>query len=84
MKYMFPVLWTEFAIMLYPGHGLVIMCFVYIIPSLGYSTGTLMKENAEREELADKYAKCTRRARAAKSSLRTSRSVIMVAESWWR
>ena len=32
--YMFPVLWTEFAIMLYPGHGLVIMFFVYIIPSL--------------------------------------------------
>ena len=31
-----------------------------------------MKENAAREELADKYAKCSRRARAANANLRSS------------
>ena len=40
---------------------------------LGYSTGTLMKENAERQELAENFAKCTRRAKAANASLRSSR-----------
>ena len=44
---------------------------------LGYSTGTLMKENAERQELAENYAKCTRRAKAANASLRSSRYMII-------
>ena len=33
----------------------------------------LMKENAERQELAKKYIKCTRQAKAANESLKTSR-----------
>ena len=34
-----------------------------------------MKENAERQEVAEKYAKCSRRARAANISLRSSRYI---------
>ena len=50
----------------------VLYCTVLLL-SLGYSTGTLMKETAERQELADTWARSTSRARAASRSLRSSR-----------